>query len=308
MNALGKRNLLLVLLLAVLGLADFATRPKARVVRETVPLLEAWPAGSVARLSVTDTAMAGATPLELRREEGIWRLPALGGFPARASLVQSLLDGLASLNTLDRLSGDAASHAGYGLDESSGVHLVLADATGANLADLWQGDLAAGGRASYVRRSGEPAVYRAPLFHPRVQVDPLRWIDARWMPLDPELLGSVRIERKGGETPLELALEAGSASKWLYPDGKAVPAADMRRLLAALSRVTITSIESSAATPADPDLRFEVRIGNDEPWRGALWIPAEGEPATATVEREGSWTLKLAPSATRALLQATDAL
>jgi len=295
----------LALVLLALVVVDAATWPREPLARESLPLFTPWDATALASVRVVDpTAAEGARELEAVRDgEGPFRLKQAFGFPARDLVVDNLVHGLASMTTLDLLTEDPKGHARYGLTEAQAVRITLRDGQGGVLADLFQGDLAPGGRACYVRRADGDQVYRAPLFVQRVRADVLPWIEGRWMPLDESLLQRVTVE-VAGEPTLDCRLIPGSRLEWRTPDGRTLGATKMRTLLSSLSRATIGAIEA-AGEPAwaagDRILHLEVEQAGGLVWRGSLGPAVGSEGPLAGVERDGEFSVRLAPAISDAL-------
>ena len=304
----SKRNWVLAALLGLLVLVDVFSLPKDAELREAKPLLDAWAPGAVQKVEISD--QEGRLEV-VGNGQGQFTIPGFHNFPARPVVVKNLADGLATLTDLDLLSEDAASHKRYGLTEEQAVRIQLRNGEGAILADLFQGDLAPGARASYVRRADSDRVFRAPNFAQRVVTDPLPWIEGRWMPLDGSL--AKRVSVSSGDLPeaLTWTLAAGSRIDWRNAQGEGVSATKVQRLLSALGRVTIQGVESQGTPGWMEDagtMRIEVELAGGETWSGSLAPEAEGDPK-ASVQRGGhGYGVVLAPAAVRGVRRSVSRL
>ena len=304
---------ILAAMFALLCVTDWATRPSQEVVRDTEPLFEPFTVEQVVRVEVENPkAPEGQRQLQLARHaDGHWVLQNHHGFPVREKLAESLVQGLAALTTLDLLSEDPGSHGRYGVLPESGVRITLRNAQGAALADLYQGDLAPGGRARYVRRLDSDAVYRAPHFDQRAPVEWAPWTESRWMPLDRSLVQRVRF-RKGAEgDELVWELKPGSRLQWRIAGGEALPRSQVEGLLTALSRITLRELQGSgpASWASDPEtITVELELAGNLRWKGQLApdgvVQAASDPTPATVDRKGIFRVGLAPKAVQALRRA----
>ena len=314
-------NWTLAALLLVLVALDVATIPGKAVIREALPLFKAWPADAIQKVLVKDPGQPeGQVELELQRDaEGVFHVVNAHGYPARGRVMDLLINGIASLTTLDLLTEDQASHARYGLAKEQAVRIRFLDASDKVIADLLQGDIAPGGQASYVRRQDGDQVYRAPMFVRRVRVDALPWIDARWMGWDRSVLRKIRVHGPGALEGKEWSLLPGTRLQWVDQAGEKVSTAKVRGFQSALERITIQEVTSNV--PADwatdkETISIELEQTNGDIWKGRLAPPTAGVGgdnatsadalgiANASIELDKTYQLRLAPKATTALHRA----
>ena len=301
----SKRNLILAVLLGLLVAVDLFTWPQEPERREAQALLVPWAPGAVQEIQI----QSGQDSLVVKAgDSGEFQLPGRFDFPVRKVVVENLVNGIASLTDLDLLSEDPASHTRYGVGPGQGVRILFLGAQGKTLADLVQGELAPGGRASYVRESDSDRVYRAPNFGQKVSTAWLPWVESRWMPLDTTLTQKVSII--GGELPepIEISLRTGSRVDWRTSSQEAISASKMHRFLSSLGRVTLQSVEAQAvpAWQEQPDvLEVQIELPGGILWTGYLGNAEDdstGNGIPAMIKRGGQpYDVRLAPVATRAL-------
>ncbi len=287
----SRLNLVLGLALLALVIVDGLTWPRGETAREVLPLFEPWTPGQVATLRVEQGAQGDfAEDGELivqRDARGVFRLSGHHDYPARPRAVEFLINGVASLNTMDLLSEDPASHGTYGLTGEKAVRIRLVDDQGRMLADLLQGDKAPGGRAFYVRRTDSDRVYRAPNFvRESVRGDLLIWIDSRWCGLDADLIQRIELTglEPGASAPSVLVRDKGSRTVWKDGEGKPVPRARIQLFLRALSLVTIKDVtgrQDLSGTEPKAGVRIQLTQAGGTTWTGELHgSSAEGQRAT----------------------------
>ncbi|MDF1837937.1 MAG: DUF4340 domain-containing protein [Planctomycetota bacterium] len=290
------------LAVALLGLValDVVSWPRSEAVRQVLPLFEAWAPGQVASLRIEQGAEGDFAEdpdwLVQRDAEGVFRLPAHHGYPARKRAVDFLIDGVASLNSMDLLSEDPDSHGTYGLKDDQAVRIQLLDEQGQVLADLLQGDKAPGGRAFYVRRSDSDRVYRAPNFvRESVRGNLLIWIESRWCNLDSELVQ--RIELRGMDPEdgtldsTVLTREKGSRIVWKAASGETVAKSKVQLFLRALSLVTIKDVtggDVSGGTGELPGIQITLTQAGGTTWTGRLLDGTSEAGREASIELPGS--------------------
>ncbi len=287
---LTRTNLVLAVVLLALVALDGITWPRAQAVREVLPLFEPWAPGQVSTIRVDqgEQGLFASDPdlLVQLDDAGTYRLPNHFGYPVRERAVAFLVNGLASLNSMDLLSEDPASHATYGLTQEKGVRIRLEDETGKVLADLLQGDKAPGGRAFYVRRFDSDKVFRAPNFiRQTIRGNLLTWIDSRWCGLDANLVQAIEVSAPAGGDPLVLTREKGSRQIWKDAAGEQVSSSNVQLFLRALGSVTIKDVAGEgnvevAGGVAPLDIRLTQAGGRV--WQGRMGAAREG------LDREGS--------------------
>ncbi|MFT5197735.1 MAG: hypothetical protein ACI87O_000376 [Planctomycetota bacterium] len=289
---LSPLNLILgVLLLALLAL-DGITWPRATSLREVLPLFEPWAPEQVATIRIEQGELGkfaeGPDLLVQRDDAGVFRLPAHFGYPARERAVTFLINGLASLTSMDLLSEDPASHETYGLTDERAVRILFEDAQGKVLADLLQGDKAPGGRAFYIRRSDSDKVYRAPNFvRESVSGNLLIWIETRWCTLDSDLVQRIELEGLLDSGSLVLTREIGSRSVWKNAQGVDVPNSKVQLLLRALSLVTLKGVTGDDVAPEAAgagSIRLSLDQAGGATWRGRLLAGSSQGERRASIE------------------------
>ncbi|MCA9003158.1 MAG: DUF4340 domain-containing protein, partial [Planctomycetes bacterium] len=279
---LSRWNKVLALCLLALVALDLTTWPREAASRPVEALFVPWEPGAVSTIRVDQgeqSDFAGDGSLVVRRDEmGVFRLPDHFGYPARERAVAFLIDSVASLNTLDLLSEDPASHRTYGLTLDQAVRIRLEDAAGRVLADLLQGNRAPGGRAYYVRRADSDQVYRAPNFaREAVRGSLLVWIESRWCTLDSDLVQRIVWTGPEATDSIELTRQVGSRTVWSDAQGREVVGNRVTQFLRALSLVTIKDVQG--ISPVGPDSnggRFTLRV---EQAGGAIWTGHWGPEA-----------------------------
>lgn len=185
-----------------------------------------------------------------RREDGRFVLPAHFDHPANETTVRLLLSALTSLTTLDLVTEDAARHGEYGVGDGA-LTVRGWDERGELVVGLVQGAEAPAGDASYVRRAGSDAVYRAPRLR-GIPLDARLWLDAEWMPFAEALVDEVRLAGAALDEPLVLEREAGTVDRWRAAGGEPFPASRVRDFV---SRVRSLFFEEVvAARAADLEL------------------------------------------------------
>ncbi len=302
---LSRINLALALILLALVALDGITWPRAQDAREVLPLFEPWAPGQVTTIRVEQGEQGNyASDPDLLVQldgAGVYRLPDHFGYRARERAVMFLINGIASLNSMDLLSEDAASHATYGLTDAKAARVRLQDADGTILADLLQGDKAPGGRAFYVRRSDSDQVYRAPNFiRQPIRGNLLTWIESRWCTMDMDLLRSIEISGSAGGAPVVLTREKGSRQVWKDAAGEPVAGSQVQLFLRAVGLVTIKGVVGEGSVqPQAGQAPFHIRLTHvgGVSWQGRVGLAQEGQ------DREGSIQLSAPtsddPSATR---------
>ena len=290
---LERRNLVLgVLVLGCLAL-DYASRPSAPEARVVLPIFPQLQAGEPARIEISNPDVDEPLVLELvsgpaleRAPDAAWRLPAREGWPVRAGLARNLLRGIENLETLDLLASDVASHADYGVTLERAVRVRILDGQGTLLADLLQGGLAPGGRASYLRAFAADEVWRVPRLGQRISAKAGSWMEPRWMPISRSRLQVEAITLSGtavGES-VRLLRSEGSLDAWLNPKGEIVSPAEVRLLLEGLEALFVSEVlEDGVASVGDPRLSIQLEgMAEGQPWIGHFGARSEDGRVLAT--------------------------
>lgn len=304
----ARRNVVLGLALAALVAANLVG-----------PQRSSGPAREIARLNPA-LVPSEATRFELvgagravvaTRVDGRWVLPDLFDHPADGALLDRVLTRFAELTTLDLLTEDAARHAEYGLEEERAQRVTALGARGEQVLDVL---LARSSTSqSYVRRSGEAAVYGAGAL-PDTSSDVQVWRAMQAL-VDVDAALVTRFELSGpalgdGAAPRVVARAEGRFDRWLDADGR-----DVRRDLADglvrdLTRLFPERVLAGAPAPEH---------GLDSPWltirvkdaRGGEHAAAIARPAAAPVTAVGSsgpWVVALPARSVDALGERVRAL
>lgn len=285
---IARRNVVLAGVLTGLLAVFAALESSTTSAREVGPLLPGL-AREAARSIELD---AGGATLALERAEDGWGVRDAFGHPARPERVQRLLDRLVSLTTMDLLSRRPENHEQYGVAERErGVRVY--DGDGELLADLIQGDARtfAGGTghaASFVRRAGDDAVYRAPRFEP-VTVDLASWLDNRFLTFEPALVDGIRL--RFTDPARSVTLERRDVDRWVRESGEAVSSRAVRTFLDRAGALFFGEVEAASETGAMPtamalELELErtalaplvARFGPPDDEDGSVLAIREGHP------------------------------
>jgi hypothetical protein len=267
---LAPRNVVLLLLVLALLALDLSTGgvggPPARAVGPLFPDLRAE---DVQRLVIESPAPdGGRNRVELVRTGDAlrpWRVPAAFDHPTWDGAVDELLQVVVALSTIDLLTEDASQHARYGVD-GSGARLVLSGAGETVLADLVQGDTAPGGRATYVRRFGEDAVYRMARLR-RLRADVNGLLDTRWMPHEPALVQTIRLSGADVGEELVLARDPQLLRRWTS-HGEELPSLAVGGLLTRLAGLHFEEVLAAGDAPLS-GLRLQVELSLSS---GVTWV------------------------------------
>lgn len=191
--------------------------------------------------------------------EGQWVVVDRHDYPAYMVLVSTLSQALTSMTTVDLLSEDASRHGEYGL-ATGAIRVRAWNAEDGLIADLLRGDGVHGSRATYVRREGEDAIYRAANL-PKLTTDPTKWLTGKWMPFESSIAVRVRLEFDGEEA-VEFVRET-SRKKWTR-DGEAVRLSSMDRFLNSLPALYLQDVTAAPGTALPQTaLRFEIELLGD---------------------------------------------
>ncbi len=121
--------------------------------------LPAWDAFDQAKVSGIEIRNTGAGPVRLQLQNQTWMWLSAEGEKAAViandEAVQHLLADLGSMRVGRVVSHQAAHFARLGVDEATGTHVIVSDAKGAVLLDIFVGKPASDLISTYVRRQGE---------------------------------------------------------------------------------------------------------------------------------------------------------
>lgn len=180
----------------------------------------------------------GDAALTLLRAGDDWVLAELHAYRARPERVRELLAGLTELRLMEERTADTARLDRLGLDDASAVRLLVRDAAGQPLAELWlgrrrvrtQGAMAGGGvpETIHVRRPGEA---RSWLAEGRLVAEPdaQLWVDRDVANIPPARVRRVEVAR-GGEPPLVLSRDPSGQELLAIAQPADAPAPDRTAL------------------------------------------------------------------------------
>jgi Domain of unknown function (DUF4340) len=155
MTTMKKQTAVAVAVFAALGLTYLATREKQISIGVTQFKIPSLKVEDVDKIEVR-----GARSLTLSRESSGWVVfdPAKPSaqFPAEQSEVQSTLEALAALKSLDFVSDSSEKHAVYEVDDASGVSVSVSGRVAP--LRLVFGKVSKS-RGTYVRKAGEAAIF-----------------------------------------------------------------------------------------------------------------------------------------------------
>jgi hypothetical protein len=291
---IARRNMVLAGVLVLLSAVHWAAR-SGQEQREILRLFPELHPPLAVRVGIESGD--GARRLELALEDGTWVLPQAFDHPARASAVQLLLDRVSALTDVDLVADRAADHASYGLTEGALVLRILGEG-GVTLASLAQGKEAPAGpgdlsRATWVRPLGRDEVFRAARLAP-LDLDPLAWLDNRWLQLDPS---AVRILRVRGS---ELGVEQGVELERAKERGWSGPA---RALLEYVRGMYFEAILAREGERPPAVLEIELVTGEDDTGV-VLSLGAASEDGSRPAWRsDDPWLVRFAGTMTQPLIE-----
>ncbi|MEE8469601.1 MAG: DUF4340 domain-containing protein [Planctomycetota bacterium] len=247
---------LVVVLVLLLGL-DRALRGQGPVEREVGRLLPELFLDQAQRVVLE----SDDERLEMRRVgTGSWVLPDHYDHPADASRMRFLLESLISITTLDLLTPDAERHAEYGVDEGA-LSVRVWNGEGRLLAGLLQGDVVPGGGASYVRRSGDDATYRAPGLRATIPLDPAMWLDVKWMTFEPTMVDGLKLSGAELDAPVLLARDEGTLDTWRYEGGDGLAPSKVKSMLRTLRALFLAEVVGDGDQGEElGDVRLQVEL------------------------------------------------
>lgn len=198
--------LVAALVLLALNLLDLAPR----VDPDAAPALPAVPADQATRIELSDSVeKIVLVPGEDAGGQRTWRLLAPVEARADQQMVDTLLSGFQRQVVAD-VRVDQGNLDAYGLEPGKGVVVELWAGGEQPAVSLTVG-LDAPGGSSFVRLSGNDAIYRARVGgRDRFPVEVSRWRNRVPVGLDAEQVGSVTLERPGAE-PVVLVREGGAS-------------------------------------------------------------------------------------------------
>ncbi len=184
--AYRKKVLILSVILGVLavayGLGVVFSPASVRQRESTQPLYAALKADAVQEIRIEEKGKA----VSLKREGKEWSLQLDGtSYPALADRVEALLEAVAKLKRARVVSGNPQTWASFEVSKENARHLVMKDAAGKAVVDLYIGKAGAAGQGDYMRREGADEVVqtdRALRYTATLEDD--FWSDLRLLPRD----------------------------------------------------------------------------------------------------------------------------
>ena len=283
--------------------------------------------GRTGSVAVIEVARAGAGFALERRGDG-WSNSGLGGYPARAELVDTVLSEIAELRYLEPKTARAALYPRLAVEDAGpsagSTRLTLGDGDGGVLADLIVGK--AGPRTANADRGGVyirlPGRERAWLAEGALDVhrDAAGWSDREIVDIDARSIRSLTVRHADGEV-VDLHRAAPADRKLTLrnlPAGAAVAHQHQIDFMAGLLNA-MSFVDARAGPPSDPAVAtgFEVTVETADHLRvtlragtpaedGTLWAAIDSglavdveasDHARAEVSRIaskfGGWLLKL---------------
>ena len=252
--------------------------------------------GRTGGVAVIEVARAGGAFALERRGDG-WANTGLGGYPARAELVETVLSGIADLRYLEPKTARAALHPKLGVEDAGpdagSTRLTLGDGDGGVLADLVAGK--ARPRTANADRAGVyirlPGRERAWLAEGTLDVhrDASGWSDREIVDIHARAIRSLTVRHADGEV-VDLH-RAGPDDRKLtlrnLPAGAAVAHQHHIDYMAGLLQ-ELSFVDARAGGPSDPavapgfevvvetadHLRVTLRAGNPA-GNGSLWAAVD---------------------------------
>ncbi len=162
---------------------------------------------------INDTALIRVQTPErsftIGRRDGHWTVDAVHGYAADGSTVRRLLITLVRMRAMEAKTRDPERHARLGVEDpgqpgANSVGLTVEDGSGGILADLIVGERRPspgrpGNDEGYVRAKGDPQAWLVRPW-PRVERDPMRWIDRRIADIPAADIREIEIRHPDGDT------------------------------------------------------------------------------------------------------------
>ena len=208
------------------------------------------------------------------------------------------------------MASERSSHELFGL-ASGAAHLVVSDASGDTLIDLWSGRPKDEASGSYLRLADSEAVYRAASI-PVLVADPVRWLDTHVAEIDPP---TVRVDDVTFSEGDALRLVRGEDGRWTAAGGATPgrkltpPDLDPLLLVAGtlyLEDVLELSPAEAGLEPPVLELSFELAGGN----RRRIALGGEVGPgrALSSPDWREPWVARIGAKTARTLENAAERL
>ena len=129
------------------------------------------------------------------------------------------------------------------------------------LAGLLQGDVVPGGTASYVRRFGDDATYRAPGLRATIPLDPAMWLDVKWMTFEPTMVDGLKLSGAELDAPVLLARDEGTLDEWRYEGGDELAPSKVKSMLRTLRALFLAEVVGDGEQGEElGDVRLQVEL------------------------------------------------
>jgi len=234
--------------------------------------------------------------LQLAAEQE-WVMPGHFNHPADAGRLRNLIQGLISITTLDLLTMESERHADYGVDDGA-ISVRVWDESGSVIAGLLLGDMVPGGGASYVRRAGDDATYRAPRLR-TISLEPNAWLDVRWMPFEPTMVDRLTLGGSDLDAPVVLVREEGTVDKWRYESGDVLAPSRVKSMLQTLRALFLAEVVGSGQDQGlslgEPRFNVELRLADGRVLAGTFGtITTDGSVLASRTDTR--WVVRFSPA------------
>ncbi|QDV06854.1 hypothetical protein Poly30_23710 [Planctomycetes bacterium Poly30] len=328
------RNWILVLILGALAgswfVGDAGGGISQRQIQPVLPGFDASRARSIvlerADLAAVETGglerttLTRRTSVETTGDVGapdVWTIAELHGTAAFADRVDDLLSRIGSMTTLDLVSEEPGSHAGYGLTKAKALQLRVSEQE--RMGDSPMVDLLiapAPGRAAYVLAAGDDRVWRIARFTPP-SASPRAWFDdSSLMPLPDRGISAIRASGPALEGEPVIVRTYPGGDRYTSATGETLVTQAVLDLFKRLRTLFPTDVvaEKVAGEPLDGEPWFSIEVepivgGNDfridfarpeeSPEGGARFVRAARLQGTITVTVSAATVEKLVESLQR---------
>jgi len=306
---LSSRTWLLLVVALVLLLANVLDLGAGRQQAEQLPSLVALDAAKVSRIELSDAVTkvvlvprdpaAGATLSDAAPSQaaGGWRLLAPVQAPADEPTVRAVLSAFHTAVPVD-VRVDQGNLETYGLEAGKGVVVELWSGGDLPVISFTVGNDAPGG-SSFIRLSGDDAIYRARVGgRARYQPDLALWRKREPLGVERSQVAQVQVDRSDGQHVVMVRRPA-PAGPWTLDPAPAWPV-DTDAIDAMVQRLGAVRadevLDGSFAGGFDPPLATitltlvdgsirVVRVGN-RAYRDAAFLQVEGDPVVYRVQRQ----------------------
>ena len=226
---------------------------------------------SVASIEVDD----GGDGFTLTRTAESWGIAEKSNYPVRFDLVKNVIMGVAELELVASKTKDPARHGALGLndpeaEEGASIGLILADDTGATLANLLVGKtVRAGGEPRYVRRPNEDQTW---LSKGAIDVGkkPLDWVEIMLTEIRHDRVRKIAFTHPDGDRSVLERMDQ-SDFDFIYmdiPDGmRALDPSKLNSVGGALAFLSMRDVRSASTLNFDPT---EAVVTRFETWDGVV--------------------------------------